>query len=104
MGGLGELWYREWAGIHVLSGYCERYPPIQGKVTFVQLPQPLATIFPADAKTADNSVTVSFGNAGISNQGRSLLKAERYAGTHLLWWGEPENSGLVLLLGYERNF
>ena len=25
-------------------------PPIQGKITFVQLPEPLAMIFPADAK------------------------------------------------------
>jgi hypothetical protein len=50
-------------------------PPIQGKVTFVQLPQSLAMIFPADSKTADNSVTVNFRNANISNQGTLIAQS-----------------------------
>ena len=50
-------------------------PPIQGKITFVQLPEPLAMIFPADAKTADNSVTVNFRNAEISNNGTLIAQS-----------------------------
>jgi len=50
-------------------------PPIQGKVTFVQLPQSFAMIFPADSKTADNSVTVNFRNANISNHGTLIAQS-----------------------------
>ena len=75
MGRLGELWYRERAGIHVLSGYCERHSPNSRKGNLRPTAQPLATIFPADAKTADNSVTVSFGNAGISNHGTLIAQS-----------------------------
>jgi hypothetical protein len=50
-------------------------PPIQGSVTFVQLPQSLAMIFPADAKSADNSVTVNFRNANISNHGTLIAQS-----------------------------
>ena len=50
-------------------------PPVQGSVTFVQLPQSFAMIFPADAKTADNSVTVNFRNANISNHGTLIAQS-----------------------------
>jgi len=63
-------------------------PPIEGRITFVQLPQSLAMIFPADSKTADNSVTVNFRNANISNHGtliaqsgENLLELTYYGGT-----------------------
>jgi hypothetical protein len=62
-------------------------PPIQGSVTFVQLPGQLAMIFPADTKSADNSVTVNFRNANISNHGtliaqngENLLELTYYGG------------------------
>jgi hypothetical protein len=50
-------------------------PPIQGSVTFVQLPGQLAMIFPADTKSADNSVTVNFRNANISNHGTLIAQS-----------------------------
>ena len=43
--------------------------PIQGKITFNHLPEPVALVFPADAKSADNTITVDFNNGMISNQG-----------------------------------
>jgi hypothetical protein len=49
-------------------------PPIQGKVTFVQLPDRFAMIFPANAKTADNSVIIDFRNAEINNQGTLIAQ------------------------------
>ncbi len=49
-------------------------PPIEGKVTFIQLPEQLALIFPADAKTADNSVTINFRNAEINDQGTLIAQ------------------------------
>jgi hypothetical protein len=50
-------------------------PPIQGSVTFVQLPNQLAMVFPADAKSADNSVTIDFKNATLSNNGTLVAKS-----------------------------
>ncbi len=43
--------------------------PLQGKITLESLPGPVASAFPADAKTAGNDVTIDFRNGMISDQG-----------------------------------
>jgi hypothetical protein len=49
-------------------------PPIQGRITFVHLPDRFAMIFPANAKTADNSVMIDFRNGEIDNQGTLVTR------------------------------
>ena len=44
-------------------------PPIQGSVTFVRLLAQAAAAFPTDSKSTDNSVTIEFKDAKISNHG-----------------------------------
>ena len=43
--------------------------PLQGKITLVNLPDPVAFAFPADAKTAGNNAIINFANGMISDQG-----------------------------------
>ena len=43
--------------------------PVQGRITLENLPRAVASIFPADAKTAGNDVTIDFKNGMISDQG-----------------------------------
>jgi hypothetical protein len=43
--------------------------PVQGRITLENLPRTVASIFPADAKTADNDLTINFKNGMISDQG-----------------------------------
>ncbi len=43
--------------------------PLQGKITFNQLPETVASAFPADNKTADNSITINLNNGRISDKG-----------------------------------
>lgn len=43
--------------------------PVRGKITLESLPGAVASIFPADAKTAGNDVTIDFKNGMISDQG-----------------------------------
>jgi hypothetical protein len=43
--------------------------PVKGKITLQNLPSGVAALFPADVKTADNSVIIEFANAHISDQG-----------------------------------
>jgi hypothetical protein len=43
--------------------------PVQGNITLNNLPADVAGIFPADAKTAGNDVTIEFKNGMISDQG-----------------------------------
>ena len=43
--------------------------PVKGKITLQNLPSGVAALFPADAKTAGNSVIIQFTNAHISDQG-----------------------------------
>jgi hypothetical protein len=43
--------------------------PVKGRITLINLPGPIASIFPADAKTAGNNVIIDFANGKISDQG-----------------------------------
>ena len=43
--------------------------PVRGNITLNNLPGAVASIFPADAKTAGNDVTIDFKNGMISDQG-----------------------------------
>jgi hypothetical protein len=43
--------------------------PVQGRITLENLPRTVASIFPADAKTAGNDVIIDFENGMISDQG-----------------------------------
>jgi hypothetical protein len=43
--------------------------PVKGKITLNNLPAGVAARFPADAKTAGNSVIIQFVNAHVSDQG-----------------------------------
>ena len=43
--------------------------PIQGRVTFNNLPEDLARVIPADQKTAGNNVTINFSDGKISQNG-----------------------------------
>jgi hypothetical protein len=43
--------------------------PVRGWITLENLPGAVASIFPADAKTAGNNVTIDFKNGMISDQG-----------------------------------
>ena len=43
--------------------------PLQGRITLINLPEPVAFAFPADAKTAGNNAIINFGNGMISSQG-----------------------------------
>lgn len=43
--------------------------PVRGWITLENLPGAAASIFPADAKTAGNDVTIDFKNGMISDQG-----------------------------------
>ena len=43
--------------------------PVRGRITLESLPSAVASIFPADAKTAGNDVTIDFKNGMISDQG-----------------------------------
>jgi hypothetical protein len=43
--------------------------PVRGRITLDNLPGAVASIFPADAKTAGNDVTIDFKNGMISDQG-----------------------------------
>ena len=43
--------------------------PVRGTITLESLPGAVASIFPADAKTAGNDVTIDFKNGMISDQG-----------------------------------
>jgi hypothetical protein len=80
-------------------------PPIQGSVTFVQLPQRLAMIFPADAKSADNSVTVNFKNANISNHGTLIAQSGENL-LELTYFGEgkPKIQGWFYYWATKGNF
>jgi hypothetical protein len=80
-------------------------PPVQGSVTFVQLPQSLAMVFPADAKSADNSVTVNFRNANISNQG-TLLAQSGENSLELTYYGgeKPKIQGWFYYWATKGNF
>ncbi len=49
--------------------------PVQGSITLNNLPDPVALIFPADAKTAGGNVTINFNNGRITDQG--TLKGQR---------------------------
>jgi hypothetical protein len=61
--------------------------PVQGSVTLISLPDAVAAVFPADAKTAGNNVTVNFNNGTITDQGtligqtgQNFLEMTYYAG------------------------
>ena len=43
--------------------------PVRGSITLDNVPDGVASIFPADAKTAGNNVTIDFKNGMISDQG-----------------------------------
>jgi hypothetical protein len=43
--------------------------PVQGSITLYNLPDGVALVFPADAKTAGGDVTIDFRNGMISDQG-----------------------------------
>ncbi len=43
--------------------------PVQGNITLNNLPRVVASIFPADAKTAGGNITIDFKNGMISDQG-----------------------------------
>jgi len=49
--------------------------PLQGKITLNQLPEAVALVIPADAKTADNSLIIEFKNGTISNQGTIVARS-----------------------------
>ncbi len=49
--------------------------PVQGNITLTNLPDAVALIFPADAKTAGGNVTINFSNGRITDQG--TLKGQR---------------------------
>ena len=49
--------------------------PIRGKVTFNNLPTGLASLIPAENKTAGNDVTVDFGEGEISNHGTVIAQS-----------------------------
>ena len=49
--------------------------PVQGKITLNNLPGNLASIFPAEAKTAGNNVTVEFTNGILSNHGTLIAQS-----------------------------
>jgi len=61
--------------------------PVQGNITLNNLPDNVALIFPADAKTAGNNVTIDFKNGMITDQGtligqtgQNFLELTYYAG------------------------
>ena len=49
--------------------------PLAGNITLINLPDPVASIFPADAKTAGGNITIDFNNGRITDQG--TLKGQR---------------------------
>ena len=51
--------------------------PITGNITLTNLPDAVAAVFPADAKTAGNNVTIDFSNAMISDQGTLVSHSTR---------------------------
>ena len=48
--------------------------PIQGRVTFNNLPNELARIIPADHKTVGNNVTINFSDGKISQNGTVISR------------------------------
>jgi hypothetical protein len=61
--------------------------PVQGRITLNNLPDGVASVFPADAKTAGGDVTIDFKNGLISDQGtligqsgQNFLELTYYAG------------------------
>jgi len=46
--------------------------PVTGNITLTNLPDAVAAVFPADAKTAGNNVTINFSNGMITDQGTLL--------------------------------
>ncbi len=61
--------------------------PVQGNITLTNLPDNIALIFPADAKTAGGNVTIDFKNGTITNDGKligqtgmNFLELTYYAG------------------------
>jgi len=51
--------------------------PVRGNITLNNLPGAVASIFPADAKTAGNDVTIDFKNGMISDQGTLIGQTEQ---------------------------
>ena len=51
--------------------------PVQGSLTLNNLPDAVAAVFPADAKTAGGNVTIDFSNAMISDQGTLVSHSTR---------------------------
>jgi len=61
--------------------------PVTGNITLTNLPDAVAAVFPADAKTAGNNVTIDFSNGRITDQGtligrsgENFLEMTYYAG------------------------
>jgi hypothetical protein len=49
--------------------------PLQGKITFIHLPDSVAFAFPADAKTAGDNAIINFANGMISDQGTLISQS-----------------------------
>jgi len=49
--------------------------PIQGSITFNNVPEKVAAAIPADTKTAGNDITVLFTDGKISNQGTLIAQS-----------------------------
>ena len=76
--------------------------PVQGNITLNNLPDAVAAVFPADAKTAGNNVTIDFSNGKITDQGtligrsgENFLELTYYAGE------KPKFSGWFYYYGFK---
>ena len=49
--------------------------PLQGKITLINLPEPVAFALAAEAKTAGNNAIINFGNGMISSQGTLIVQS-----------------------------